>query len=150
MGDIFGDVFGGNRRGRTRRGRDISIDIEISFEDSIFGVDRNVLLNKISKCNYCDGNGAEKGSEMITCEKCNGNGKIREIKQTFFGQFENITTCEKCKGTGKIPKIKCSHCHGEGVLKKETEIKVKIPAGIENGEMIRLSGAGEAISGGIS
>ncbi len=150
FGDIFGDVFGGSRRKEQKRGRDISIDTELSFEDSIFGVERIVLLNKVSKCDTCGGNGAEKGSELITCATCNGKGSIREVKKTFFGQFESTATCDICHGTGKVPKIKCHTCHGHGILKKETEIKVKIPAGIDNGEMIRLSGGGEAVSGGTT
>jgi molecular chaperone DnaJ len=148
FGDIFGDVFGGGGRRQSKRGRDISIDIEISFEDSVFGVERTVLLNKVSKCDTCSGTGGEKGSEQVTCTKCNGKGNIREVKRTFFGQFESQTTCETCHGSGKVPKNKCSTCHGEGVLKRETEIKVKIPAGIESGEMTRLSGAGEAMASG--
>lgn len=148
FGDIFGDVFGGGSRKQNKRGRDISIDIELSFEDSVFGVERVVLLNKVSKCDTCDGTGGEKGSEQITCTKCNGKGSIREVKRTFFGQFESNAICDTCHGTGKIPKTKCTTCRGQGILKKETEIKVKIPAGIDNGEMIRLSGGGEAVSGG--
>lgn len=147
FGDIFGDVFGGSRR-QTKRGRDISIDIEISFEDSVFGVDRTVLLNKVSKCDTCSGTGGEKGGGETTCSKCNGKGSVREVKRTFFGQFESQTTCDTCHGIGKVPKNKCHTCHGEGVLKRETEIKVHIPAGIESGEMIRLSGAGEAMASG--
>ncbi len=150
FGDIFGDFFGGGSKRQNKRGRDISIDIELSFEDSIFGVERIVLLNKVSKCDTCNGSGAEKGTEQTTCTKCNGKGNIREIKRTFFGQFESTSVCDTCNGIGKVPKVKCTTCHGHGVLKKESEIKVKIPAGIDNGEMIRLSGAGEAISGGIS
>ena len=149
LGDIFGNVFGGGRRGtQAKRGRDISIDIELSFEEAIFGVERTVLLNKVSKCDTCGGTGAERGSEVITCATCNGKGQIREVKRTFFGQFEQTATCEVCRGTGKVPKVKCHVCHGQGILKKETEIKVKIPAGIDNGEMIRLSGGGEAVLGG--
>ncbi len=150
FGDIFGDVFGGStsRRTQAKRGRDISIDIEVTFEESVFGVDRSVLLNKVSTCENCHGNGAEKGSELTTCTKCNGKGSLREVKRTFFGQFESTVTCDLCRGSGKIPKVKCHVCFGSGVMKKESEIKVKIPAGIDNGEMIRLSGAGEAISGG--
>lgn len=152
LGDIFGDVFGGggNRRKQAKRGRDISIDIELSFEESIFGVERKILLNKTSVCDVCGGSGAEKGSDMLECNTCNGKGTIREVKQTFFGGFESVKTCETCYGTGKIPKVKCKNCSGHGVFKKESEIKVKIPAGIDNGEMIRLSGGGEAISGGQS
>lgn len=151
LGDIFGNVFGGGgRRQQAKRGRDISIDIELSFEEAVFGVERIVLLNKVSKCDTCGGSGAEKGSEMQTCSVCNGKGQIREIKKSFFGQFESQTTCENCHGTGKVPKVKCHTCGGKGVFKKETEIKVKIPAGIDNGEMMRLSGGGEAVSGGTS
>ncbi len=150
FGDIFGDVFGGGGRRQSKRGRDISIDTEISFEDSVFGVDKTVLLNKVSKCETCNGSGGQKGSEQATCSKCNGKGSIREVKRTFFGQFETQTTCDVCHGAGKVPKNKCETCRGEGLLKRETEIKVHIPAGIESGEMIRLSGAGEAIASGQS
>ncbi len=155
LGDIFGDVFGGGRRAaQNKRGRDISIDIELSFEDSIFGSERTVLLNKVSVCDICHGSGAEKTngreSEMITCATCNGKGSLREMKRTILGQFETTKTCETCHGSGKVPKEKCHACRGAGVLKKETEIKVSIPAGIDNGEMIRLSGQGEAVSGGTA
>ena len=151
LGDIFGNVFGGgNRRTQAKRGRDISVDIELSFEESVFGVERIVLLNKVSKCDTCGGNGAEKGSELITCGTCNGKGQIREVKRTFFGQFEQASTCEVCNGTGKVPKVRCHTCGGKGIIKKETEVKIKIPAGIDNGEMMRLTGAGEAIAGGTA
>ncbi len=149
FGDIFSDVFGGGSRKReAKRGRDISIDVELSFEESIFGTERSVLLNKVTKCETCAGSGAEPGTETVTCTTCNGKGTLREVKKTFFGQFETTATCSTCAGSGKIPKVKCHTCSGKGVLKKETEIKIKIPPGIENGEMMRLSGAGEAISGG--
>lgn len=148
FGDIFGDVFGGGRRTQAKRGRDISVDIELSFEEAVFGVERVILLNKVSKCDNCSGTGAEKGSGLVTCATCNGKGSLREVKRTFFGQFETTATCEICHGSGKVPEQKCHVCHGQGILKKETEIKVKIPAGIDNGEMIRLSGAGEAVSSG--
>ncbi len=151
LGDIFGDVFGGGRqRAKAKRGRDISIDIELSFEDAVFGAERTVLLNKTSVCDVCKGTGAEKGSELAECSICNGKGTIREMNRTFFGQFESTKTCEVCHGTGKVPRVKCHNCKGAGVIKKESEIKVKIPAGIDNGEMIRLSGAGEAVSGGTA
>lgn len=151
LGDIFGNVFGGGtRRTQAKRGRDISVDIEISFEESVFGVERTLLLNKVSKCETCGGTGAEKGSELIKCDTCNGKGQIREVKRTFFGQFEQARTCEVCGGTGKVPKVKCHNCGGKGILKKETEIKIKIPAGIDNSEMMRLTGSGEAVSGGAA
>lgn len=150
LGDIFGDIFGGGRNARKTRGSDISIDLEISFSEAVFGVERRVLLTKNSFCVECNGTGAKQGSEMETCSNCNGKGKIRETKQSFFGAFSSVKICDKCKGTGKIPKEKCKECWGTGIKKKQEEIKIKIPAGINHGEMIRLSGAGEAISGGVA
>lgn len=147
FGDIFSDFFGG-QRSRVKRGRDISIDIELSFEEAIFGAERNVVINKISTCNTCSGTGAKKGSEMQSCGVCNGKGKIREMKRTIFGSIEVSQTCEACAGQGKVPKEKCDNCSGVGVLKKEEEIRIKVPSGIEDGEMIRLTSGGEAVKGG--
>ncbi len=150
LGDIFGDIFGGGRRERVKRGRDISIDIELSFQDSIFGVDRKILLNKASTCTHCKGTGGEPGTEMKTCDTCNGKGKIRDVKRTILGSIATERVCEACHGAGKIPKDRCKECKGLGVTKKEQEIAVKIPAGIDDGEMIRLTGGGEAVPGGVS
>jgi len=147
LGDIFGDIFGG-RGQRQKRGSDISIDIEVSFAEAIFGIDRKIVLTKNSTCSACDGSGAKKGSAMETCSACDGNGKIHETKQSFLGSFSTVRACDKCKGKGKIPKEKCKECRGDGILRKQEEFKIKIPAGINNGEMIRLTGAGEAIIGG--
>ncbi len=146
LGDIFGDIFSG--RSRAKRGSDISIDIQVSFAEAIFGIERKVVLTKNSTCSVCNGTGAKKGSEMETCSVCGGNGKIHETKQSFLGSFSTVKTCEKCQGKGKIPKDKCSDCDGIGILRKQEEFKIKIPAGINNGEMIRLAGAGEAVVGG--
>lgn len=150
LGDIFGEFFGGGRSSRGKRGRDISIDLELSFEESIFGVERAFLLNKVSVCEICKGSGAKSGSEMIECKTCGGKGKIREVKRSIFGSIEVAKVCEVCTGAGKIPKEKCDYCAGLGTLKKEDEVKVKIPSGIENGEMIRLTGHGEALKGGTA
>ncbi len=149
LGDIFGEFFGGGgRREKVRRGRDISIDIEVSFKESIFGTERAILLTKTSLCERCKGQGAEEGSALKTCTTCNGKGKIHETKRSFIGAFTNVRTCTTCRGMGKVPEKKCSYCHGAGALKKESEISVKIPSGIDDGEMIRLSGAGEAMPHG--
>lgn len=149
MGDLFSDFFsGGASPTRTRRGRDISIDLELSFRDSIFGVKRTVLLAKTSLCDSCQGSGAVMGSEMATCAHCNGAGKVHETTNSFFGTVTMVAPCRHCKGTGKVPKEKCPTCRGEGVYKKQDEIEITVPAGIEGGEMIRLAGMGEAISGG--
>lgn len=149
LGDIFGEFFSGMAgRTRTRRGRDISIDQELTFEEAIFGVERNILLNKISVCEVCNGNGAEPGSELETCATCNGKGTIKEVRRSIIGSISTTKTCETCNGKGKIPKEKCRTCGGAGVHKREHEIKVRIPAGIENGEVVRLAGMGEAVAGG--
>ncbi|KKW35891.1 molecular chaperone DnaJ [Candidatus Adlerbacteria bacterium RIFCSPHIGHO2_01_FULL_54_23] len=150
MGDIFSDFFAGQTGTRTRRGRDISIDLEISFKDSVFGTKRSVLLAKTSVCEACQGTGAVMGTQMETCKHCNGAGKVHETQNSFFGTITMVQPCRHCKGAGKIPKEKCHTCRGDGVYKKQEEIEISVPAGIEGGEMIRLAGMGEAISGGQS
>jgi molecular chaperone DnaJ len=150
LGDIFGDFFGGRSRERVKRGRDISMDLSISFEESVFGVERAVLLNKVATCATCAGSGAKQGSSMNTCPTCNGKGKIHEVRRSIIGSFSSVRTCDECHGTGKVPKEKCEVCNGRGVLKRDQEIKVRIPAGIDDGEMIRLSQMGEAMSGGTA
>jgi len=152
LGDIFGEFFagGGGMSGqrRTKRGRDISTEISITFSEAIFGLERKILLVKQSVCHTCNGTGAKTGTKMQKCSKCNGQGKIHETKRSFLGTFSSVRACEECGGTGEMPTEKCHDCKGKGVLRKEEEIAVKIPAGILDGEMIRLSGMGEAISKG--
>jgi molecular chaperone DnaJ len=151
LGDIFGDFFGGRGGGRrVKRGSDVSIDLEVDFKDSIFGTERKVILNKTSKCEECDGNGAKKGSKMDTCKTCNGKGRIIENTKSFFGTFATERECRECQGSGEIPKEKCKACGGYGLNKKQEEIAIKIPSGIEDGQMIKLTGAGEAIKSGVS
>lgn len=150
LGDIFGDLFGGGRREQVKRGRDISIDLAISFSDSVFGVERKILITKTSVCGDCKGSGAKAGSDSITCNECNGKGRIHESKRSIFGTFSTQKECVGCHGSGKIPREKCHKCRGAGVARNEEEIFVKIPAGVDNGEMVRLGGAGEAIRGGVA
>lgn len=149
LGDIFGEYFGGSGRARTKRGRDISIDIELSFKESVFGVERKVLLHKMSECTECDGRGARAGTSLVTCSACNGAGKVHETKQTMLGVFSTTRVCEVCHGTGEVPKEKCGACAGHGVLRRQEEIPIVVPPGIESGEMVRLTGAGEAVPGGV-
>ncbi|HUD02565.1 MAG TPA: J domain-containing protein [Candidatus Paceibacterota bacterium] len=146
FGDIFGDVFGGGTR--THRGRDISIDLEVSFKESIFGTKRTVLLAKIAECETCHGSGGAPGTKIETCKHCNGKGSVRESSNSFFGTISMVQPCRQCHGTGKVPAEKCTTCRGEGVYRKQEEIDIAVPAGIEGGEMIRLSGLGEAVAGG--
>jgi molecular chaperone DnaJ len=148
LGDIFGDFFGGRQRAQQRRGRDISIDIQVTFEESIFGIERDILVTKTSKCLTCEGSGAAAGTTMDTCKTCNGKGKINETRRSFIGVFNTTRVCDTCHGKGQVPREKCQTCSGEGVLERQQEITVKIPPGMEDGEMIRLGGMGEAIPNG--
>jgi molecular chaperone DnaJ len=146
----FGDIFGGARQGRrSMRGSDISVDIELSFKESAFGTHRTLKLMKHNTCATCKGTGAKPNSGMTTCTTCNGNGKIRETRQSILGQFATVRECSACGGTGQIPKEKCHDCYGAGVRKTEDVIELNIPAGIEHGEMIRMTGRGEAAKGGV-
>lgn len=150
INDIFSEFFGGGGRAQARRGRDISTEIQISFEDSIFGVERNILINKTSACETCHGSGGKPGTKMVKCARCNGVGKVHETKSSFLGTFSSVKVCEECGGSGQVPEEKCAACHGKGVTKRQQDIKVVIPAGIKDGEMIRLAGYGEAISHGTA
>lgn len=151
LGDIFGDMFGGGFGGaRTKRGRDISLEIDVTFKEAVFGTERNVLINKISTCSTCEGSGAKKGSDMITCTACNGQGKVHDVRKTFMGTFQTVRTCDACHGKGKVPKERCHDCRGAGVVNAREEVHIEVPAGMGNGEMIRMAGMGEAISGGQS
>ncbi len=151
LGDIFNEFFtGGHGGSRERRGRDISIEINISFADSIFGSERKILITKNTTCSTCQGNGAKPGTKQKKCVTCNGQGKIHETKKSFMGAFTSVRECDTCHGLGTVPEEKCSSCHGHGITKKQEEVSVRIPAGIEHGEMIRLSGQGEAVSNGVS
>ncbi|MFA5022995.1 MAG: molecular chaperone DnaJ [Candidatus Paceibacterota bacterium] len=151
LGDLFGDLFGGQRgggRAQQKRGRDISVDIQISFKEAIFGTERNILINKISQCESCHGSGAEAGSQMKKCPTCGGKGKVNETRRSIFGVFQSTRECSDCLGRGEVPDKKCHVCKGAGVLNKQENIKVSVPSGIDNGEMIRMTGQGEAVSGG--
>src|SRR3990167_2760322 len=150
FGDVFSDFFAGQAGTRVRRGRDISIDLEISFKESIFGTKRRVLLAKTAQCETCKGSGAKPGTSMETCKHCNGKCSVHETTNSFFGSITMQSPCRVCHGRGKVPKERCATCRGEGVYKKQEEIEIGVPAGVEGGEMIRLQGAGEAVAGALS
>ena len=152
LNDIFSDFFGGGMRGRSqaRRGRDISTEMQITFSESIFGVARKFLMTKNSTCSICQGTGGKPGAKMETCKHCNGQGRIHETKRSLLGPISTTKTCEECMGSGQIPSEKCENCKGKGILREENEITVNVPTGIRDGEMIRMSGVGEAVSGGTS
>ena len=154
FGDIFGDIFGGgfsqpnNNRGRKARGRDVEVDLTLSFKEAIFGTETSVSVNIDDECDHCEGKGAEPGFGMKKCPDCNGSGQQTRVTQTLFGPIQQTTTCATCSGTGKVPEKRCSVCGGAGVTRQRQDIKLKVPAGIDNGATIRLSGRGEAIKGG--
>lgn len=153
LNDIFSDFFGGgmgSRRAQARRGRDISTEIQISFADSVFGTQRKILITKTSECLTCKGSGANAGSKIEICKHCNGQGKIREQKRTIFGNIASTKLCDVCLGAGEVPKEVCEKCKGKGVLRREEEVSIVIPAGIRDGEMVRMTGYGEAISKGTA
>jgi molecular chaperone DnaJ len=153
LGDIFGDFFGGGmRRGNknTKRGRDIQTEIGLTFPESVFGVNRKISIKKQSTCDVCNGTGAGVGSKMDTCKDCKGQGQIQEIRRSILGSFSTTRVCDTCLGNGKVPSVKCSNCRGAGVHTKQSEIELSIPAGIDNGEMLKVTGKGEDVAGGQS
>ncbi len=147
LNDIFQNFgFGGG--GQAQRGRDVSVDINLNFKESIFGVTRKLLITKNNTCSVCEGSGAKKGTEMSNCDTCGGQGKVRENRNSIMGSFTTVRECSTCRGTGKIPKERCGACAGVGVARTEEEISIKVPVGIQNGEVIRMTGRGEAIPSG--
>jgi len=146
--DIFSDIFGGGgggrSRGQSRTGSDIAVDVEITFEEMVHGVKKNIHLRKLSHCDVCSGTGGKPGSKEETCPDCRGNGQIRRTVQTVFGAFAQAVICERCHGRGKMYKEKCGACHGAGRMQKEEEISVAIPAGISDGQTLSVSGRGAA------
>lgn len=149
IGDIFEMFTGGGRSRKPRRGADVEAAISIDFSDVIAGAEKEITLDKYNVCDRCKGDGAEPGSGRKTCPTCGGSGQIRKEQHTMFGTFAQTATCETCGGTGKIPEKPCSKCHGEGRIKEHKSIKVKIPAGIEDGQSIRIEGEGEAGPAGV-
>ncbi len=146
FGDIFG--FGGNSsRGGSRkqsRGRDLEMKINLEFLEAAFGLEKEISFSKNVTCNHCKGNGAEPGAKVDTCTTCHGSGQVSRIQRTILGNIQTQSPCQSCSGEGKIYSKKCTKCEGSGVSHEHVSFKVKIPAGINNGESIRLSGQGEA------
>ena len=153
FGDIFGDFFGGGRSRRPSngpmKGADLRTGIRITFEEAVFGCEKEIELAQKDECSMCHGTGAKPGTSPETCSKCNGKGKIIFTQQSFFGQVQNVQTCPDCGGTGKIIKDKCPDCRGTGYVSSRKKIKVSIPAGIDSGQKVRIRGKGEpGVNGG--
>lgn len=152
LGDMFGRAFGfgGGRSGRTSRGRDLQVDLTLSFEESVFGASKDIAFNKTDACVRCGGVAAEPGSKMKTCGECNGSGYQVRVQRTILGAFQSKTMCSSCDGVGEAPERKCGECRGSGLQKIKKTLTVDIPAGVENGNTLRLHGQGEAVKGGQS
>lgn len=149
--DIFDSIFGGGFSGRKRsqsnaprRGADLRYDLEISLEEAVKGKDTFIKIPRTETCPRCKGTGAKEGTEPITCSACGGSGQQQVVKNTAFGRFVSVHPCVKCGGTGRVIQEKCSRCNGEGKVFVERKIEIKIPAGVDSGSKLRVSGEGEA------
>jgi len=147
FGDLFGDLFGGRTRsGRSSgpmKGANIRTSVRITFEEAIFGCEKEIELNTKDTCKTCNGTGARPGTSPVTCTKCGGKGQVVFTQQSFFGSIRNVQTCPDCNGSGKIIKEKCSDCKGTGYVPIKKRFAVDIPAGVDNGQCKRLTGQGE-------
>ena len=148
FGDIFGDFFGGGGRRGSRgngpmKGANIRTSVRITFEEAIFGVDKEIELTLKDECTTCRGSGAKPGTSPETCPKCGGKGQVVFTQQIFFGTTRSVQTCPDCHGTGKIIKEKCQDCYGTGYIANKKKIQVSIPAGIDNGQSVRIRDKGE-------
>lgn len=151
FGDIFDAFFGGGRgnaatgsRQRAMRGEDLRYDISISFEEAYTGTEKEVQIPHLVACERCSGNGAEPGTSPETCQQCGGSGQVRRSAQSIFGQVINVVTCPVCRGDGRMVRHPCSQCRGEGRVERSKRLRVRIPAGVDTGSQIRLTGEGEA------
>ncbi|MCR3758201.1 molecular chaperone DnaJ [Clostridium felsineum] len=151
LGDIFSSFFGGGfsggsgsaRKDAPQRGNDIEYAVSLTFEEAVFGVEKNINIARRENCESCNGTGAKKGTSPKTCDKCGGSGTIRVQRNTPLGSFVSQATCDKCGGRGTIISDPCHECHGSGHVRKKRSISIKIPAGVDTGNVIPLRGQGE-------
>jgi molecular chaperone DnaJ len=145
LGDIFGDLFGfGGTKNRRQEAEDIEMELAITLVEAAFGLEKDVDLYKIIKCDHCVGSGAEPGTTVNTCKTCGGTGRVTRIQRTFIGSFQTSSVCPDCRGEGKIPEQRCRKCDGSGTMKGSEKIKIQIPGGVDNGTVLRVSGKGNA------
>ena len=145
LGDIFGDIFGSRsqRQSRRNKGIDLEMPLTIAFEEAVFGVKKSITLEKKDNCKTCDGSGAKPGTKVVTCSVCHGQGQIKTQRNTIFGAVQSASVCDRCGGDGKMPEDPCDTCRGEGIKRQEKTLEISIPAGIDNGQRIRINGEGE-------
>lgn len=150
LGDIFSSFFGGSSRSRTSRnagpkkGADLKYRMDITFEESFLGIEKEIIISRSETCSTCKGDGAKPGSSVVTCGVCGGRGVVTQIQNTILGQVQTQKACNNCHGTGKVIKEPCLDCKGKGTIRKQAKIKVKVPAGIDDGQTLVLRGEGEA------
>ena len=150
ISDIFqaffggGDVFGGGGRSGPQRGRDAAVEVSLTLEEVLTGASRDVEFEVTARCSRCNGNGAEPGTPIETCPRCEGTGQLQSMARTVFGQVVRTQACDRCGGDGRIPATPCGVCRGTGVERRSSALSVDIPAGIEDGQRVRLSGKGHA------
>lgn len=150
LGDIFSSFFGGSFGGKSSRkqngpkkGADLNLQLDITFEEAFLGVEKEIIINRNEECSHCHGTGARPGTSVTKCPECNGTGQVRQVQNTILGQMQTTRTCATCHGSGEIIKEPCDICRGKGKVRKQPKIKVKIPAGIDNGQTVVLRGEGE-------
>ncbi len=150
LGDIFSSFFGGGARTSSsrrnngpRKGADLNLNLEISFEEAFLGVEKNITITRNETCTVCHGSGAKPGTSVTKCTVCNGTGQVRQVQNTILGQMQTTRTCSNCHGTGEVIKEPCENCRGKGTVRKQPKIKVKIPAGIDNDQTVVLRNEGD-------
>ena len=151
LGDIFSSFFGGGFGGRTsskrqngpKKGADLNLHMEITFEQAFLGVEKEITITRNETCSTCHGSGAKPGTSVTKCTVCNGTGQVTAVQNTILGQVQTRRTCTACHGTGEVIKEPCDICHGKGTVRKQPRIKVKIPAGIDDNQTVVLRGEGE-------
>lgn len=151
LGDIFSQFFGGGSSGQRRgpkKGRDVEAYLDLTFEEAVFGVEEKITLDMDDECSHCKGDGVEPGHSMKTCPTCQGAGQQTKVMNTMFGAIQQAVTCSTCQGRGQVPEKSCTVCRGKGTERRKQTITLKVPAGIDDGATIRLSGRGEAVGQG--
>ncbi len=150
LGDIFSSFFGGGARTSSRqqargprKGADLSLNLEITFEEAFLGIEKQITITRPETCDICHGSGAKAGTSVTKCPICNGTGTVRQVQNTILGQMQTTRTCTNCHGTGEVIKEPCDYCKGKGTVRKQARIKVKIPAGIDDNQTVVLRGEGE-------
>ena len=148
FGDIFDAFFGGTagmgRRPNVPTGADLRYDLQVTFAESISGVEKEIEFTSLSRCETCSGTGAEPGTTPVSCPKCQGTGALRQVRSTMLGQIVNVVACDRCRGSGRIVETPCHTCHGDGRVERKRTLHVTVPMGIDDSHQIRLSGEGEA------